>query len=159
MCNKNLTILGVSIACTRESLTALTEFTSPLYELLYRCCLVITRDQERSLALMYNDLAGDAQVWKEKLIDIEDSRTVVEAFIKRLVRGDDGLLFDALDPAATPILLNFLTPFVEHGAKHLYPVLLRAAVNCMWESLVNMPDSQDSTRAVDCLRETFHSLG
>lgn len=147
------------ITLAQSDTASLTDFVSPLIELLCRCCLVVTTDQEPCLAVMHGAIGEDSLLWREKLVDVEDSEMVVRALNNRLVRGDEGYLFDALDLAAIPFLLNFLKPFVNHGAKDSYPELLGSTVNRMWEFLIDKADRQESAPVVDSIRETLKSFG
>lgn len=151
-------MFSANLTRARKTTAALTKFASPFYELLYRCCLVVTTDQEHSLAFMHNAAGDDAHLWKEKLIDVEDSRTVVEALNNRLVLGDEGFLFKSLDPAAIPILLDFLMPFMRHDAHDLYPMLLGSGLKHMWYLLANPPDARDVALLVDGVKGTLNGF-
>lgn len=139
----------------RRDSGSLKRLASPFCEILWRYCLIATTDQAYSLMLIHNDVGVQAQHWEEKIIDVEDSRAVVSALIDRILLPEE-FLYMPLAPMPMLILMTFVTPFVEHGAKDLYPLLLGSTVKHMWKLLVDK--SLEDEALVDGMRDTLRCL-
>lgn len=129
---------------------------SPFCETVWRCQFVLPTHQEVALTLIHNDIGENVQYWNQEFLDNEDCEAVVGAFNNRLV-PNDSYLYGPLDPAAVTILIGYVAPFVERGARDLLPSLLGSNIRHMWNWLVEVPERADGV-FVDNLRITFHYL-
>jgi hypothetical protein len=68
-------------------------------------------------------------------VDLEDSRTIIHAFCKRLAPIDT-VLHEPLHVTAIPILLGFVVPFIVSGTEDILPSLLGSIIQRIWEELV-----------------------
>lgn len=85
---------------------------------------------------MSNDINERAELWHDspKLLDPEDSRTLINAYNARLMPDTSGL-YDPLDISAVPVLLGFVVDLLAPGTDDLYPTIFRNTINRFWESL------------------------
>lgn len=162
----------VSVECTLKNHPSPKLLAAPLCEILWRYMFVATTNQSPVLIHINNGLNATnlSEAWESspKISDLEDSRTMLKAFIARL-SAVDSLSYRPLAGAAIPIFMKFVTPVIQPGTEDLVPSLLELALHRFWALLIGrqkekipLPYSIGAAlhyigQIFESLRQTFHS--
>ncbi|CAE7101422.1 unnamed protein product [Rhizoctonia solani] len=108
------------------------------YELLLRYSLVASKNQRLAI-LSYLDIPSRCQEWMNtpKHVDIEDSRLILNSFIKQLSEGDDPDILAKQDPS---MMLRFVSLAIDTSTQDLLPEVLRWTIQHGWSSLLGVDD-------------------
>ncbi|KAG8729966.1 hypothetical protein FRC11_007660 [Ceratobasidium sp. 423] len=128
----------------------------PLYEILRRYCLGVTRDQDRALSLLITDSQCMADLWlhRSKILDVEDSKTLLRGYIHRVTspetwHGGPSVL-------SLSAILEFVVRFAQPGADEPYPQLFIETVGFLWGEVHS--DEQVEGDKIGNILYVFHCL-
>lgn len=126
---------------------------TPLCEILWRYFLVAPTDQDLALIPIYNNIGQRTMLWEEKLVDLEDCRTILCAYNNRL-STTNSVLYAPPELSALPVLLAFVVRFAHPGVGDLVPSMFGLTIRCMWDQLLDNNPMQEIMR-LDSIRRVF----
>ncbi|KAG8708950.1 hypothetical protein FRC11_006024 [Ceratobasidium sp. 423] len=104
----------------------------PLYELLRRYHLGVTRDQDTALSALLSDtlFLGDLWLSHSQLLDAKDSKTLIYGYTHRLTTPETWRYRPKI--RSLPPILEFITRFAQQGAEHVFASLFSITISFLW---------------------------
>lgn len=115
----------------------------PFCEVLWRYWLIAPTDQEHPLRIIDHHIGKGSGLWEVTIIDLEDCRLVLRAYLDRLVPNNK-VLYAPLDFRTIPMHLGFAGSFVQHGAEDMLPLLFGSTISQTWDRLLGIPQLKDA---------------
>ncbi|CAE6406586.1 unnamed protein product [Rhizoctonia solani] len=105
---------------------------TPLYELLRRCNLASTQDQDAALSALLFDTRFIEGSWLErsKLLDAKDSKTLIRGYIYRITTP--ATWHYRPDVRSVPPILEFVVRLAQPGAENVFPALFTGTIGFLW---------------------------
>lgn len=129
---------------------------SPLYEVLWRCCLVAPTDQQDTLFYI-NKVIGTANLWRTEPVDLEDCRTVFRAYNERIAPINLSL-YAPLCPSFGARYLQFVVSFVRPGVEDLLPSIFGLTLSYILDRSIRIDHTQEHENDFDGIAMIFFQL-
>ncbi|CAE6436799.1 unnamed protein product [Rhizoctonia solani] len=104
----------------------------PLYEVLRRCYLGVTRDQDRALTALISDTQCMADLWlhRSTVLDAEDSKTLLQGYIRRVTSPE--IWHGGISVTSVSSVLEFVVRFAQQGAVEMFPPVFATTIRFLW---------------------------
>ncbi|CAE6528490.1 unnamed protein product [Rhizoctonia solani] len=128
----------------------------PLYEILRRYCLGVTRDQDRALSALITDSQCMADLWLHwsKILDAEDSKALLRGYIHRVKSPE--IWHGGPSVLSLSAILEFVVRFAQPGTDEPYPQLFTETINFLWDEIDG--DEQVEGDKIGNILYVFHCL-
>lgn len=129
------TLHGTSVLDVNYSKNPTILSRSPLYEVLWRCCLVAPTDQQSALVYINACLDETSDLWRKEPVDLEDCRTLLRVYIDRLSPTNLNLYLPLDQVTTAGRCLQFALLFARPGVEDLLPSMFGLTIHYIMDCL------------------------